>query len=146
MRTLTEQPVSLHAALAKAGLKHGDTAEVRMGVGVHRDPKTGSPIMAFCSSVFRLLRVIREGDPEEREMPIVGEVIVEKDELLAEALTGVFGFVGMRAFVHTNGSVQITPHVSSVRQLEGVSDEDVEYTVNNTDGIPYSEMALALVK
>ena len=115
-----EQFTSAHESLAAAGIKHGDTVEVDLAVGVMAGSEDGEhPHIAYCSMWTEKRKLIRRGGYFERKRPIVGDVEIMNVEEVHEMLAGKTGIAFMQGSVYSNGHVQMTidPDSIDVRQV-----------------------------
>lgn len=136
--TLTsEQAPSLARALETAGVRHGDTVEADIAVGTVASQE-GSHV-AFCSSVVRARQVIKAGSARERGEPIKGEVTFDSPEMICKAVAGRQGVAVIRARVHSNGHIQVTPISVKFEERPDVS----AWTMRSSDGQGLCREALA---
>ncbi len=124
----SEQPLSAHRALTGAGVKHGDTTEVKLALGVM--PVEGNPDrthVAFCSAWAQRGRIIKKGWWWDRQQAIDGEVVFENSEELARQLNGKKGMAVLTGHVHANGKVTFTfrPEATKFYPVEGADALDL---------------------
>ena len=113
MKLSYEQPTSAHRALRGARVRHGDTTEVEIVVGVI--PAASGPHLAFCSAWAKAGRILRRGAWWERCQPIHGNVVFANADTIAEKIGKHRGMVYMKGKAVTNGHVEFRMDPESIR-------------------------------
>jgi hypothetical protein len=139
----SEQVQSAHRALEWAGVRHGDETEVDIAVGL-QETQERRPHVAFCSSVMRAGKVLRQGDYEAHAQPISGEIVFDNAAEIASVLQGKTGIaVFRRAKVFTNGAVHIRVKPKDITVVPVSRDQ--YWDLNSSNGQCLAENALYAV-
>lgn len=103
-----EQEGSLANYLQKAGMEHGDIAEVVLeGVGIH-EGQFGALSVAFCPTNVASVKIRRKGTAQERKKQIPDEVQISHNLQRRILKDGpAHGFVHLRTVIHSNGHIQL---------------------------------------
>lgn len=104
---LHDQEDSLAESLKKAGMRHGDTAEVTMDVGVKSYGDHSQ--LCFCSIKDITIESIRYGSMEEQVQPMPANVRFSRKSraVFQRRLNGKHGAASIRCTIVTNGAIYI---------------------------------------